>query len=257
MDALGPPETEGHVIEIDGPEVLTYEAMLRATRRSDGWPIIPAAFLTPGLSSLWGGLVTPISSSIARPLIKGLKSELGRRAEQRGAAAEALGAGRLRLALDDAERPRLNPALAGLDLAERLVERHLFEHLGDHLLQPLALLEERLPHGFLDELLEGGAGRGRLRHETGSRGRAGERSYGIRRSQTGPSALPRRQRCSPPQPTTWSRANFSFSFFCPALLKNTVAAIRSPRPSTASTFPSPNAWWKTRTPGTISASPSS
>jgi hypothetical protein len=32
-------------------------------------------------------------------------------------------------------------------------------------------------------------------------------------------------------PTTWRRANFSLSFFCPTAWKNTVAAARSPRPS--------------------------
>src|SRR5690606_3200947 len=56
-------------------------------------------------------------------------------------------------------------------------------------------------------------------------------------------------------PMTWSRANFSFSFFCPTSLKNTVAVARSPSPSTAITLPLPKVAWRTRTPGTTSAPP--
>ncbi len=78
LDALDLPETAGRVIEIGGPEVLTYEDMFRgyAAVRGLTRPIIHVPFLTPGLSSLWAGLVTPISSALARPLIKGLKSEV-------------------------------------------------------------------------------------------------------------------------------------------------------------------------------------
>ncbi len=78
MDALTIPETAGRVIEIGGPEVLTYEDMFRtyAEVRGLGRPIIHVPFLTPKLSSLWAGLVTPISPEIARPLIQGLKSEV-------------------------------------------------------------------------------------------------------------------------------------------------------------------------------------
>ena len=78
IDALEIPETEGRVIEIGGPEVLTYEDMFRGYAEVRGLkrPIVHVPFLTPGLSSLWAGLVTPISSALARPLIKGLKSEV-------------------------------------------------------------------------------------------------------------------------------------------------------------------------------------
>lgn len=78
MDALDLPATEGRVVEIGGPEVITYEAMFRGYAKVRGLtrPIVHVPLLTPKLSSLWAGLVTPISSSIARPLIQGLKSEV-------------------------------------------------------------------------------------------------------------------------------------------------------------------------------------
>jgi uncharacterized protein YbjT (DUF2867 family) len=78
LDTLDLPETEGRVIEIGGPEVLTYGDMFRGYARVRGLArvVVPVPLLTPRLSSLWAGLVTPVSSSIARPLIEGLKSEV-------------------------------------------------------------------------------------------------------------------------------------------------------------------------------------
>ena len=35
-------------------------------------PKIPVPFVTPWLSSLWLGLVTPVDTSVARPLVEGL-----------------------------------------------------------------------------------------------------------------------------------------------------------------------------------------
>lgn len=78
MDALDIPETTGRVVEIGGPEVLTYEEMFKtyAAVRGLKRTVVHVPFLTPKLSSLWAGLVTPISPAIARPLIEGLKSEV-------------------------------------------------------------------------------------------------------------------------------------------------------------------------------------
>lgn len=78
IDALEIPETEGRTIEIGGPEVLTYGDMFRGYARARGLRriVVPIPLLTPRLSSLWAGLMTPISSSIARPLIEGLRSEV-------------------------------------------------------------------------------------------------------------------------------------------------------------------------------------
>ena len=68
--------------------------------------------------------------------------------------------------------------LDGLDLAERLVERHLLEHLGDHVLEPLALLVEGLGDGLFQRLLQGVVV-GEGRHGTGGRG---ERERKLRKS---------------------------------------------------------------------------
>jgi hypothetical protein len=38
-------------------------------------PKIPVPFITPWLSSLWIGLVTPVDAAVARPLIEGLSTE--------------------------------------------------------------------------------------------------------------------------------------------------------------------------------------
>ncbi|NIS82653.1 MAG: DUF2867 domain-containing protein [Anaerolineales bacterium] len=65
------------VIEIGGPEVLTYGDMLRLYARVRGlqrW-IVPVPVLTPRLSSYWVHWVTPIPAAIARPLIEGLRNE--------------------------------------------------------------------------------------------------------------------------------------------------------------------------------------
>jgi len=35
-------------------------------------PKIPVPFVTPWLSALWLGLVTPVDTSVARPLVEGL-----------------------------------------------------------------------------------------------------------------------------------------------------------------------------------------
>jgi hypothetical protein len=36
---------------------------------------VPVPFITPWLSSLWIGLVTPVDAGVARPLIEGLTTE--------------------------------------------------------------------------------------------------------------------------------------------------------------------------------------
>ena len=78
MAALEQPQSAGQIIEIGGTDVLTYEEMFRqyaAIRGLKRW-IVNVPFLTPRLSSHWVGLVTPISNSIARPLIEGLDNEV-------------------------------------------------------------------------------------------------------------------------------------------------------------------------------------
>ncbi|GAA4949058.1 SDR family oxidoreductase [Streptomonospora halophila] len=64
--------------DVGGPEVLTYAQMIRRFARIAGVGrrlILPVPVLTPGLSSLWVGLVTPVPGAIARPLVESLRSE--------------------------------------------------------------------------------------------------------------------------------------------------------------------------------------
>ena len=68
----------GRELQIGGPDVLTYGEMLDIMAVALGKrprPKIPVPFLTPWLSSLWIGLVTPVDAGVARPLIEGLSTE--------------------------------------------------------------------------------------------------------------------------------------------------------------------------------------
>ena len=69
----------GRVFDIVGPEVLTYAEMMQKFAKLSGlkkrW-IIKVPVLTPGLSSLWIGLVTPVPTALARPLVGSLISEV-------------------------------------------------------------------------------------------------------------------------------------------------------------------------------------
>lgn len=71
-------EGGSHVIEIGGGQRLSYGDMMRGYARVRGLhrSVIPIPLLTPHLSSYWVHLVTPVPSSIARPLIEGLRNEV-------------------------------------------------------------------------------------------------------------------------------------------------------------------------------------
>ncbi|MFG0260057.1 MAG: NAD(P)H-binding protein, partial [Phycisphaerales bacterium JB041] len=76
---LDTPETTGRVLEIGGPDVLEYLDLMRLMQEELGLPkrwIVPVPVLTPRLSSLWIGLVTPVPASIARPLAEGLRNRV-------------------------------------------------------------------------------------------------------------------------------------------------------------------------------------
>src|SRR3954447_22875752 len=76
--ALETPESQGQIIEIGGRDVLTYREMMSTYARVRVLRlfILPVPVLTPRLSSYWVHLVTPIPSTIAQPLIKGLSVEV-------------------------------------------------------------------------------------------------------------------------------------------------------------------------------------
>jgi uncharacterized protein YbjT (DUF2867 family) len=68
-------ESTGREVQIGGPQVLSYDAMLdrMAVAMGKREPIrVPVPLITPWLSSLWIGLVTPVDTKVARPLVEGL-----------------------------------------------------------------------------------------------------------------------------------------------------------------------------------------
>src|SRR4051794_92491 len=72
------PASRGREIQIGGPDVLTYGEMLDTVALELGRrrpAMVPVPLLTPRLSSLWIGLVTPVDTGVARPLIEGLSTE--------------------------------------------------------------------------------------------------------------------------------------------------------------------------------------
>ncbi|MFC0041594.1 SDR family oxidoreductase [Actinomadura rayongensis] len=73
-----PPEVN-RGFDIAGPDVLTYREMMLRYAAAAGLPhrvIVGVPLLTPKLSSLWVGLVTPVPGQIARPLVESLTSEV-------------------------------------------------------------------------------------------------------------------------------------------------------------------------------------
>jgi uncharacterized protein YbjT (DUF2867 family) len=65
-------------IQIGGPDVTSYGGMIDEVARALGRrpPFrITIPLLTPALSSLWIGLVTPVDAGVAKPLIEGLATE--------------------------------------------------------------------------------------------------------------------------------------------------------------------------------------
>ncbi|MEU2513491.1 SDR family oxidoreductase [Streptomyces syringium] len=73
------PDDVSRSFDIGGPDILTYRRMMdryAAVARLPRRLVLPVPVLTPGLSSLWVGLVTPVPSGIARPLVESLRHEV-------------------------------------------------------------------------------------------------------------------------------------------------------------------------------------
>jgi len=65
--------------DIGGPDVFSYREMMMAYAEAAGLRkrlIIPVPVLSPGLSSGWVGLVTPVPITLARRLVESLKNEV-------------------------------------------------------------------------------------------------------------------------------------------------------------------------------------
>ncbi|MGB0114480.1 MAG: SDR family oxidoreductase [Ilumatobacteraceae bacterium] len=79
VHVLDDTEPVDRVLEIGGPDVVTYAEMMQTYARVAGLRrrvIVPVPVLSPSLSSRWVGLVTPLPSKIARPLIDSLRHEV-------------------------------------------------------------------------------------------------------------------------------------------------------------------------------------
>ncbi|QXC63078.1 SDR family oxidoreductase [Aquihabitans sp. G128] len=70
----------GHeIVEVGGPDVLTYREMMQAYAAAAGLSrrrILVVPVLSPSLSSRWVGLVTPLPTGLARPLVESLINEV-------------------------------------------------------------------------------------------------------------------------------------------------------------------------------------
>lgn len=68
---------DSRVFEIGGPDVVSYMGIMREYQRQRGVKrlVIPVPFLTPRLSSLWLGLVTPLYARIGRKLIDSIEHD--------------------------------------------------------------------------------------------------------------------------------------------------------------------------------------
>ncbi|KAA0919130.1 NAD(P)H-binding protein [Dietzia sp. ANT_WB102] len=68
----------GRTIDVGGPDVLTYGEMMQVYAEEAGLRkrlMVPVPVLTPKLSSLWMGLVTPLDPGLAAPLVESLRCE--------------------------------------------------------------------------------------------------------------------------------------------------------------------------------------
>lgn len=77
VQCLDRTESEGRIIDIGGPDIMSYGQMMQIVARTLKLKryIIRVPVLTPRLSSYWVNLVTPVSGAFARSVIDGLKSE--------------------------------------------------------------------------------------------------------------------------------------------------------------------------------------
>lgn len=72
-------QTCSGIFDVGGPEIVTYEDMMQLFAKISGLRrriIVKVPVLTPHLSSLWIGLVTPVPTTLARPLVGSLICEV-------------------------------------------------------------------------------------------------------------------------------------------------------------------------------------
>ncbi|NNU28066.1 DUF2867 domain-containing protein [Isoptericola sediminis] len=79
VGAAAMPADVSRGFDIGGPEIVTYREMMQRYAEVAGLPrrlIVGVPVLTPRLSSHWVGVVTPVPSGIARPLVESLQHEV-------------------------------------------------------------------------------------------------------------------------------------------------------------------------------------
>jgi uncharacterized protein YbjT (DUF2867 family)/uncharacterized protein YndB with AHSA1/START domain len=79
VGVLGCEEAAGRVLEIGGPDVLTYREMMERYAAIAGLRrrvLLPVRVLSPRLSSHWINLVTPLPYQLARPLVESLVNDV-------------------------------------------------------------------------------------------------------------------------------------------------------------------------------------
>jgi uncharacterized protein YbjT (DUF2867 family) len=79
VGAAGLPPEVSRRFDIGGPDVLNYADMMRRYAAVAGLRprvLVPVPLLTPRLSSLWVGLVTPVPAGLAMPLVESLRNEV-------------------------------------------------------------------------------------------------------------------------------------------------------------------------------------
>jgi uncharacterized protein YbjT (DUF2867 family) len=75
-EAIELPEGDSQIYEIGGPDQVSYGQIMQEYARQRGLrrAMIPVPLLTPYLSSLWLGLVTPLYARVGRKLVESLKN---------------------------------------------------------------------------------------------------------------------------------------------------------------------------------------
>ena len=76
LEAVELPQSGSQIFEIGGPDQVSYGEIMKEYARQRGLRrlMIPVPLLTPYLSSLWLGLVTPLYSRVGRKLVESLKN---------------------------------------------------------------------------------------------------------------------------------------------------------------------------------------
>lgn len=76
LESIELPESDSKIVEIGGPNQVSYGQIMKEYARQRGLRrlMIPVPLLTPYLSSLWLGLVTPVYARVGRKLVESLKN---------------------------------------------------------------------------------------------------------------------------------------------------------------------------------------